>query len=260
MELSHTIDDEAAWSALLDEVRAHGGLMVAIDASGAPDLFTQVTLTLRNPSTEIVKVQAQVVQHLGAQMALLVDGEEKEKLLAADFAGKSDANQPRGSKVASTCDQIRRHTDRNQINRDYRQGRDPIEQGIPQDPPHRGHDHYQDEPDCGDQFQRLQFPFPQQFSCGIRRRVLSVATHVCRVVASATSSSPRNARYSNVMARLRASDTVVRMRIVSSYSAPRRKRQRYSITGSKYPFFSMSRYAKPASRSNPVRPISNQRK
>ncbi len=85
------VDDEAAWHALLHEVREHGGLVVEVPAGIDPPQFSTVTIAVLAPHGELARVEAQLLQVLGpGQAAVMLSDAQRRALLAIPFHALDD--------------------------------------------------------------------------------------------------------------------------------------------------------------------------
>src|SRR5690606_31950899 len=86
------VEDEAALTQLLAEVREHGGLVVEVPAGRSPSQFETVHISVVAPAGEIARVEAQLLQVLGpGQAAVMLDEAGRAALLQTSLAGDQPA-------------------------------------------------------------------------------------------------------------------------------------------------------------------------
>src|SRR5690606_5560617 len=87
------VEDEAALTQLLAEVREHGGLVVEVPVGRSSSQFETVHISVVAPAGEIARVRAQLLQILGpGQAAVMLDEAGRAALLQTSLADQPAAS------------------------------------------------------------------------------------------------------------------------------------------------------------------------
>jgi hypothetical protein len=83
--LTLPLEDGAAFDTLRAEVASHGGLMVPLAGADVPLQSDVEVKLIAPPEREVVAVHGRVVQHIGGEAVVLLDEENQERVLDAEY-------------------------------------------------------------------------------------------------------------------------------------------------------------------------------